>query len=165
MSGSQIIVEKLNYPPLQIIVTGNDGPGSLPPVSVLVYELVGICPLLDQWLSTVVDLVSHYSVVDRLVISDVVFISGKSLPFFWVVGVCPFSSSQVRMYIGCKEAFRVYHKLLVIFIAFVIVWARHWHGFGYPVRDTGTGLHGRGYGSMPSVPATRSQPITIIYCT
>ena len=86
-------MEKLNYPPLQIVVTGNDGPGSLPPVSVLMYELVGICPLLDQWLSTVVDLVSHYSVMDRLVTGDVVFILGKSLPFFWVVGICSLSSS------------------------------------------------------------------------
>ena len=59
VSGGWIIMEKSNYPPLQIIVTSNDGPGSLPPVSVLVYELVGICPLLDQWLLTVVDLVSH----------------------------------------------------------------------------------------------------------
>ena len=42
VSGGRIIVEKLNYPPLQIVVTGNDGPGSLPPVSVLMYELVGI---------------------------------------------------------------------------------------------------------------------------
>ena len=42
VSGGQIIVEKLNYPPLQIVVTGNDGPGSLPPVSILIYELVGI---------------------------------------------------------------------------------------------------------------------------
>ena len=93
VSGGQIIVEKLNYSPLQIIVTGNDRPGSLPPVSILVYELVGICPSLDQWLSTVVDLVSHYFVMDRLVVGDIVFIFGKSLPFFWVVGVCPFSSS------------------------------------------------------------------------
>ena len=80
-------MEKSNYPPLQIVVTGNNGPGSLPPVSVLVYELVGICPLLDQWLSTVVDLVGHYSVMDRLVIGDIVVILGKSLPFFGVVGV------------------------------------------------------------------------------
>ena len=42
MSSGQIIMEKLNYPPLQIVVTGNDGPGSLPLVSVLMYELVGI---------------------------------------------------------------------------------------------------------------------------
>ena len=94
VSGGRVIVEKLNYPPLQIVVTSNDGPGSLPPVSILVYELVGICPSLDQWLSTVVDLVSHYFVMDRLVIGDIVFILGKSLPFFWVVGVRPFSSSQ-----------------------------------------------------------------------
>ena len=40
VSGGRIIVEKSNYPPLQIVVTGNDGPGSLPPVSVLMYELV-----------------------------------------------------------------------------------------------------------------------------
>ena len=86
-------MEKSNYLPLQIVVTGNNGPGPLPPVSVLVYELVGICPLLDQWLSTVVDLVGHYSVMDRLVIGDIVFIFGKSLPFFWVVGVCPLSPS------------------------------------------------------------------------
>ena len=77
MSGGQIIVEKSNYPPLQIVVTGNNRLGSLPPVSVLMYELVGICPLLDQWLSTVVDLVVHYSVMDRLVTGDVVFILGK----------------------------------------------------------------------------------------
>ena len=93
VSGGQVITEKLNYPPLQIVVTGNDGLGSLPPVSVFMYELVGICPSLDQWLSTVVDLVSHYSVMDRLVIGEAVFILGKSLPFFWVVGVCPVSSS------------------------------------------------------------------------
>ena len=85
-------MEKSNYPPLQIVVTGNDGLGSLPPVSVLMYELVGVCPLLNQWLSTVLDLVSHYSVMDRLVTGDVVFILGKSLPFFCVVGVCPLSS-------------------------------------------------------------------------
>ena len=42
VSGGQIIVEKLNYPPLQIVVTGNNGPGSLPPVSILIYELVGV---------------------------------------------------------------------------------------------------------------------------
>ena len=42
VSSSCIIVEKLNYPPLQIVVTSNNGPGSLPPVSVLMYELVGI---------------------------------------------------------------------------------------------------------------------------
>ena len=42
VSGGQIIVEKLNYPPLQIVVTGNDRPGSLPPVSILMNELVGI---------------------------------------------------------------------------------------------------------------------------
>ena len=42
VSGGRIIMEKLNYPPLQIVVTGNDGLGSLPPVSVLVNELVGI---------------------------------------------------------------------------------------------------------------------------
>ena len=42
VSGGWIFVEKLNYPPLQIIVTSNDGLGSLPPVSVFVYELVGI---------------------------------------------------------------------------------------------------------------------------
>ena len=47
VSSSRIIVEKLNYPPLQIIVTGNDGPGPLPPVSILVYELVGILPSLN----------------------------------------------------------------------------------------------------------------------
>ena len=57
VSGGQIVVEKLNYPPLQIVVTGNDQLGSLPPVSILVYELVGICPSLDQWLSAVIDLV------------------------------------------------------------------------------------------------------------
>ena len=34
VSSSRIIVIKLIYPPLQIIVTGNDGPGSLPPVSI-----------------------------------------------------------------------------------------------------------------------------------
>ena len=69
-------MEKLNYPPLQIVVPGNDGLGPLPPVSVLMYELVGICPSLDQWLSTVVDLVSHYFVMNRLVIGDIVFIFG-----------------------------------------------------------------------------------------
>ena len=42
VSGGRIIMEKLNYPPLQIVVTSNDGPGSLPPVSILMYELVGI---------------------------------------------------------------------------------------------------------------------------
>ena len=42
VSGGQIIVEKLNYPPLQIVVTGNDRPGPLPPVSILMYKLVGI---------------------------------------------------------------------------------------------------------------------------
>ena len=42
VSSGWIIVEKLNYPPLQIVVTGNNGLGSLPPVSELVYELVGI---------------------------------------------------------------------------------------------------------------------------
>ena len=42
VSGGRIVMEELNYPPLQIIVTGNDGPGPLPPVSVLIYELVGI---------------------------------------------------------------------------------------------------------------------------
>ena len=84
-------MEKSNYPPLQIVVTSNDGPGSLPPVSIFVYELVGVGPLLNQWLSTVVDLVSHYSVMDRLVIGDIVFILGKSLPFFSIVGICPFS--------------------------------------------------------------------------
>ena len=42
VSGGPIVVEKMNYPPLQIIVTGNNGLGSLPPVSVLMYELVGI---------------------------------------------------------------------------------------------------------------------------
>ena len=42
VSSGQIIVEKLNYPPLQVVVTNNNGPGSLPPVSVLMYELVGI---------------------------------------------------------------------------------------------------------------------------
>ena len=99
-------MEKSNYPPLQIVVTGNDGPGPLPPVSVLMYELVGVCPSLDQWLSTVIDLVSYYSVMDRLVIGDIVFILGKSLPFFWVVRVCPFSSSQMRLYCGHKEVFR-----------------------------------------------------------
>ena len=31
-----IIVEKLNYPPLQIVVIGNDKPGPLPPVSIFV---------------------------------------------------------------------------------------------------------------------------------
>ena len=93
VSGGQIVVERLNYPPLQIIVTSNDRPGSLPPVSILMYELVGICPSLNQWFSTVLDLVSHYSVMDRLVIGDVVFILGKYLPFFRVVGVCPLSSS------------------------------------------------------------------------
>ena len=93
VSGGRIIMEKLNYPPLQIVVTGNDGLGPLPPVSVLAYELVGVCPSLNQWLSTVVDLVSHYSVMDRLVISDIVFVLGKSLPLFWVVGICPLSSS------------------------------------------------------------------------
>ena len=44
VSGSRIVMEKLNYPPLQIVVTGNNGPGSLPLVSVLMYELVGILP-------------------------------------------------------------------------------------------------------------------------
>ena len=78
-------MEKLNYPPLQIVVTGNNGPGPLTPVSVLMYELVGVCPSFDQWLSTAVDLISHYSVMDRLVIGDVVLILGKSLPFFWVI--------------------------------------------------------------------------------
>ena len=47
VSGGWVVIEKLNYPPLQIIVTGNDGPGPLPPVSILVYELVGICLSLD----------------------------------------------------------------------------------------------------------------------
>ena len=42
VSGGQIVVEKLNYLPLQIVVTSNDGPGSFPPVSVLMYEFVGI---------------------------------------------------------------------------------------------------------------------------
>ena len=42
VSGSRVIMEKLNYLPLQIIVTGNNGLGSLPPVSIFVYELVGI---------------------------------------------------------------------------------------------------------------------------
>ena len=42
VSGSRVIMEKLNYPPLQIVVTSNDRPGSLPPVSILMYELVGI---------------------------------------------------------------------------------------------------------------------------
>ena len=41
-SCGRIIVEKLNYPPPQIVVTGNDGLGPLSPVSVLIYELVGI---------------------------------------------------------------------------------------------------------------------------
>ena len=42
VSGGWIKVEKLNYPPLQIVVTGNNGLGPLPPMSVLIYELVGI---------------------------------------------------------------------------------------------------------------------------
>ena len=42
VSGGWIIVEKLNYPPPQIVVTGNNRLDSLPPVSVLMYELVGI---------------------------------------------------------------------------------------------------------------------------
>ena len=42
VSGGRIVVEKLNYPPLQIVVTSNNRPGSLPPVSVFVYELVDI---------------------------------------------------------------------------------------------------------------------------
>ena len=79
--------------------------------------------MLNQWLSAVVDLVFHYSVMDRLVVSDIVFIIDKFLPFFWVVGICPFSSSKARMYIGHKEAFREDHQLLVIFITLVIVWA------------------------------------------
>ena len=89
MSGSQVIVEKLNYPPLQIVVTGNDGLGSLPPVSILLYELVGVGPSSGQFRV----LVCPYSVVDRLVIGNVVFVTGKSLPIFRVIGVCPFCSS------------------------------------------------------------------------
>ena len=56
--------------------------------------MVGVCPLLNQWLSIVFDLVSHYSVMDRLVTGDVVFVFGKSLPFFWVVGVSPLGSGE-----------------------------------------------------------------------
>ena len=73
MSGSRIIVEKLNYPPLQIVVTSNDGLGSLPPVSKLMYQLVGVGPLSSEFMV----LVCHYSVVDRLVIGDTIFIIGK----------------------------------------------------------------------------------------
>ena len=39
VSSGWVIVEKLNYPPLQIVVTGNDGPGPLPPVSVFMYDV------------------------------------------------------------------------------------------------------------------------------
>ena len=42
VSGGQIIVEKLNYPPLQIVVTGNNRPGPLPPVSIFMNQLVGV---------------------------------------------------------------------------------------------------------------------------
>ena len=34
VSVSQVIMEKLNYPPLQIVVTSNNGLGPLPPMSV-----------------------------------------------------------------------------------------------------------------------------------
>ena len=37
MSSGWVIVEKLNYPPPQIIVTSNNRPGPLPPVSIFVY--------------------------------------------------------------------------------------------------------------------------------
>ena len=42
VSGSRIIMEKLNYPPLQIVVTSNNGPSPLPPVSIFVNQLVGV---------------------------------------------------------------------------------------------------------------------------
>ena len=35
--GGRVVVEKLNYPPLQIVVTGNNRPGPLPPVSIFMY--------------------------------------------------------------------------------------------------------------------------------
>ena len=42
VSAARSSLEKLNKPPLHIVVTSNDRPGSLPPVSIFVYELVGV---------------------------------------------------------------------------------------------------------------------------
>ena len=45
--------------------------------------------------------------MNRLVIGNIVFVLDKSLPIFWVVGVCPFSSSQACMYVNLMLPFSV----------------------------------------------------------
>jgi hypothetical protein len=51
VSGPWFVVEEVNYPPLKIVVTGNDEPVILPPDRAEFNQLVGICPSFDGFLA------------------------------------------------------------------------------------------------------------------
>jgi hypothetical protein len=58
------VVEIMNYPPLQIVVSGNDDLVFLPPSSVFFGHLVGICPARNLLLAVFFLLVLYYPLLE-----------------------------------------------------------------------------------------------------
>ena len=119
VSSGGCVVKELNYPPLQIVVTGNNNTIVLPPCWCDFYQLVGVGPVLDSFMAFFVfPLVFFYHFLDCLILVRI-YSCHISLPFSFVMWVCFFASREPCIYFA-KEFWGYDHRILVIFSLTVV---------------------------------------------